>query len=237
MPLGLVMCGTRAALILVTAVLVGGCSAQLEPTRAPTRAAVAWADWRPQEPVRDLPRFTEAEKLAMRTEFLAGIAERYGIDDPPEVELERWIHPTEHGPTHEVCFAEAGFEVEGGPEGEGVQVVSRPAEAQRDLLNLAYYTCTARFFLDPDYTQLMTPDQLRVTYEYYREMLSPCLREQGYEPSEPPSLETFMATYGTADQWSPYDGLGITPEDRKTWERLYEGVCHGGPPAAARYGG
>ncbi len=153
-------------LLLMLALVAGACSAAPVSPSGGAPAPVAWEDWRPGEPVRDLPRLAESDKFAMRKEHLASLAASYGIDDPPEVELERWIYPTEHGPTHEECFAEAGFEVEGGPEGEGVRVVGAVNAAQSDLLNRTHYTCTARFFIDPEFTQWPTPDQMRVTYEY-----------------------------------------------------------------------
>lgn len=171
----------------------------------------------------------------MRKEHLASLTASYGIDDPPEVALERWIYPTEHGPVNKECFAEAGFEVESGPEGEGVRVVGTVNEAQAPLLNLTYYTCTARFYIDPDFTQFPTADQIRISYEYMMEVLIPCLKAQGYDPSGPPSLETYVANYGGPKWWNPYDAAGIN-SGTAAYEDLTQGVCHGDPPAAARYG-
>ena len=215
--------------------VVGACSAAPVAPPGGVRSPVAWEDWRPVEPVRDLPRLADSDKLVMRKEHLASLAASYGIDDPPEVELERWIYPTEHGPTQKECFAEAGFEVESGPEGEGVRVVGPVNDAQAPLLNLAHYTCTARFYIDPDFMQFPTTDQIRVSYEYMTEVLIPCLKEQGYDPSDPPALETYIASYGGAQWWSPYAAAGIH-SGMAEYENLTQGVCRGDPPAAARYG-
>ncbi len=66
-------------------------------------------------------------------------------------------------------------------------------------------------------------------------VLIPCLKEQGYDPSDPPNLETYRATYGGTEWWSPYDAAGIH-SGMAEYEDLTQGVCHGEPPAAARYG-
>lgn len=164
------------------------------------------------------------------------LARGAGIAEVPEVPLERWIHPTERGPTAEECFAEAGFEVKSTLNGEGFDVISQVSGTQGKVLNLTHYVCAARFFVDPNYLQPPTRDQIRVTYEYYLEVLSPCLREQGYQVPEPPSLETFIAQQWTPEEWTPYKAAGIDSQDLATYELLYEGACRQAPPPAARYG-
>ena len=217
---------------------MAACSGQsAQPPVVPaSRAPVAWADWRPREPVRDLKALAESDKLALRERQLAEVARAGRITEVPKVALERWIHPTEVGAVAEECFAEAGFEVRSVANGEGFDVVSQVSGDQGKVLSLAHYVCTARFFVDPYYMQLPTRDQIRVTYEYYIEVLSPCLGGQGYEVPEPPSLETFIAQHWTPEEWTPYKAAGIDSQEPGIYELLYEGTCRSGPPPGARYG-
>ena len=217
---------------LAVAVMIGGgCSAGSPQTTPPRSEVVDWEDWRPREPVRDLKKLSESDKMAMRESILNDLAQSYGFEDAPVVELDRWIRPEEMGSTAEKCFDDAGFEVESTPDGTGFRVISNVGESQRDALNMTAYQCRARHFIDPDAMQPLTRDQSRVVYEYYIAVLVPCLQGLGHETGKPPSLDTFVST-DLASQWSPIRDLGLG--DAALDVALDR--CHQAPPLPALYG-
>ncbi len=195
---------------------------------------MSWESWRPSSPVGDLAELSESDKEAVREAQLAQLAAGYGLSDPPKVQLERWIRPEELGPISEKCFGEAGFEVRSTPDGQGYEIITQVGKDQRDALHLTAYTCTARFFIDPRAMQPLTHDQLRIIHEFFGDFMIPCLRRLGYTPTDPPTLETFIATYSTTP-WSPLKDAGVNENDVEAWDEIVK-TCHQGPPAAALYG-
>ena len=231
----------RALGAAIMALVLVGCSAP--PVEGPSGAPEpqtplpnppvmsGWQDWRPSEPVRDLAKLSEADKLALRTSNLANLAQQFEITDPPEVELERWIRVDEIGPTAAECLGEAGFDVESTSNGQGWRLVSALGEGQGPALDLAYYTCAARYSVDPAMTQPQTRDQQRVMHEYFTDMLIPCLQQLGYQAPEVPSLETFT---GMGGRWSPIQEIGLDPSEDRMDQVL--DACEQAPPPTALYG-
>lgn len=84
--------------------------------------------------------------------------------------------------------------------------------AQDSAYSAAINECVATNHLPttPD-DALLAP----IVYRHWVKMKS-CLQDLGYEVSEPPSEETFVAQYVTplADYWNPFEDLStLTPEE------------------------
>lgn len=64
--------------------------------------------------------YTEAEMLSFRAQRLDELAAIRGLENPPEVDLIRFIPLFEFGPTMVDCLAEQGYDVQLTPDKEGV---------------------------------------------------------------------------------------------------------------------
>jgi hypothetical protein len=53
----------------------------------------------------------------------------------------------------------------------------------------------------------LSASQKQHLYELQKEALA-CLAREGYDLPEPPSLAVYVETYGTADHWAPWAGMG-----------------------------
>jgi len=151
---------------------------------------------------------------------------------PTDVGLVRFVEPDEYGRVIAQCVRDQGFDATETFDG-GVSYGAVPDDqtrAQRE----AIYRCEVQYPLHPRYLQPFTEDQIRTVYRYYVNELTPCLEAEGFAVGDPPSEETFIATYGTADMWSPYDSIlrGVSPEE---WQQINE-RCPQEPPLEDLYG-
>lgn len=171
-------------------------------------------EWRPKVPVRDLRQFTDEEKLEFWNEHVAELASRHRLDDPPEVELERWIRFEETGPVLGRCLSEFGYEmtydpfpgISGGPETHNGDDFTLAYERE------AWYVCLARFPIDPTYLQPPTSDQARIQYDYWNEVWLPRMRGLGLRLVNPPDLKTFVQEYVARGGGSPWSEVTIDGE-------------------------
>ena len=67
-------------------------------------------------------------------------------------------------------------------------------------------------------TQRATPEQLKENYQYLLESAS-CLRENGVQPPDPPSLETFIESGGFA--WVPHSAIGEQISDIEAMNEVF----------------
>ncbi len=135
---------------------------------------------------------------------------------PDDVEFVRFIRPDEYGSVHAECLREQGFEARERFAGV-VEFGEVPPDREVALLE-ARYRCLVQYPVHPRYLQPFDERQIRVLYDYNVNVLKPCLEAAGHDPGEPPSWETFLATYDTDDQWVPYDG--VRTRDRAEWEEI-----------------
>ncbi|WP_167456914.1 hypothetical protein [Microbacterium phyllosphaerae] len=140
------------------------------------------------------------------------LAEGYGIDDPPSVEVVRLIRPEEWQETLMSCMKEQGYDVTPTPDGDGVQYPDVSGEAQGRSLNIAIYTCDVKYPVSPKYTQPYNNGQLRFLYAFFIDDLVPCLKERGLTVEDVPSETAFLESEGA---WSPYNALNLSDEDYK----------------------
>jgi len=216
---------SRATLLLIAVALtLSGCAAPDEGAAQPTKLEPSGSSKSVQASVSDDP---------WQQNVLDGLWKRIVAEYPdatrPDVEVVRSIAPQEVGDVFASCFEDQGFAAEALPDG-GVLPAQVPEE-QDEALFIAQYVCTAKYPIAEQYRQPPSEDQLRTLYEYYTGQLSDCLIARGYaiDPSEAPSLATFIETYGKVGAWSPY---AIVVESNPTQDQWYETekACPQSPP-------
>ncbi len=148
-------------------------------------------------------------------EYLASdrqaLADSLGIATPPPVAPSRLLALDEWAPTLIECLRDAGFDARETPDGEGVAYPPIEDAALRESLNLAIYTCEARYPVSPKYMEPLNHEQLTRLYSYRTRELIECLREEGFVVSEPPPSETAFVESGGA--WSPHAFLPVLDDD------------------------
>jgi hypothetical protein len=61
---------------------------------------------------------------------------------------------------------------------------------------IAQYRCNLAIEVEGQYDGMMNVDQLAYVYDYYQEVLVPCLETRGYHVQDPPTREEFVRTWG-----------------------------------------
>jgi hypothetical protein len=65
----------------------------------------------------------------------------------------------------------------------------------------------ASYPVDGKYSGGLEEEELTRLHAYYVDTLVPCLQGQGYSGFNPPSLTTYLETYGTEGGWHPYTDI------------------------------
>lgn len=130
------------------------------------------------------------------------LQQQYPSAERPNVERVRYVSMEEWDDVIVDCLRREGYsQVTVGPTGgvsyEGI------ADSQMQAFQVAQFSCSVQYPLDPKYAQPLTDEILTRLYEYSVGELAECLEELGYEVSEAPSLRTFIDSYST-DPWSPF---------------------------------
>lgn len=128
----------------------------------------------------------------------------------PDVELVRFVLPSEWAQTMVGCMDEAGFAASVRPDG-GIEFAP-VADAQSEALSVANYVCGVQYPVDPTYARPLNDEQLKYLYWYFIEKLVPCLEAEGFNIPAPPSEATFVDQYD-AHPWSPYSDVATSTED------------------------
>lgn len=168
---------------------------------------------------------------------LSDLAERYGLDDPPDdIEFERYISPEEYSAVMVPCLTDQGIPVTALPDG-GIAFEDIPLD-QAVLQAEAMYRCEVRFPTHPIFLEPLDTDQLRVLYAYQVNDLTTCLESEGYATSAPPTVEVFIASYSdpNVEKWSPWPIDDPRLQDTVEWNRLSE-ACPQIPPLEVLYAG
>lgn len=152
------------------------------------------------------------------------------------VELVRYIHPDEWALTRQECLEEEGWIVEISIDG-GIKFPDVTPEQSVEM-EAANDRCGERYPIDPKYRQPLSEEQLAFLYDWYIEVNIPCMEAEGYIGFDPPSLDRFIETGGTVEQWTPIDDITDQIETRggDTLPALYA-VCPPGPPVDELYAG
>ena len=156
--------------------IAGGRAVVARPARGPGADAKCQSD----------PRDTR--------DYLAQTARMFRVDDPPAVETVRVVEPEELPALVAQCMNDSGFAA------DSSGTITVPSD-QTDSLNLAYYTCYAKYPIDEKYLQPLDADQRRYIYGYWVASEIPCLAGLGYDIPAPPSEQTYLDSIGTSDEY------------------------------------
>jgi len=105
------------------------------------------------------------------------------------------------------CMTDAGFEVEGfgWSMGGGYELFTPDGGYVEDEdEQFAFYGCIASNPKDPISSgELVSPEQIQYTYDYFERWTFPCLAAAGIELTDPYNREAFVQDGGNGS-WSPY---------------------------------
>lgn len=149
---------------------------------------------------------------AFYTDYVAQIAEYWKVDNPPSVEIVKWVKPEEVQTYTDPCVRDLGF-------------AQRPdrswdyPEGQESAFALASYKCQAAYPTIPKYSVAWADKQRGVQYDWTVENVIPCLADQGYTTIDVPSRQTFIDTYMT-DPFYPFSQVptSLSNEQRNQLE-------------------
>ncbi len=209
---------TPALLISIFAVLlmVGlpGCSRNVRPPILPDYSAA------------DLDAQTAADNQRALEDLLGDSPDA----EVPEVAQVRLVTLEEWPFAIAECLSAQGFlatAIDGG--------LSAGAPAGQEMpYAIAYYVCSVEYPINPRQMVPLVDDQIRYLYDYYSQVMTPCLEAEGYQVPDPPSLQTFMSSYGQPGSWAPYTLVAEAVSSQEEWDRINR-LCTQTP--AELYGG
>lgn len=146
---------------------------------------------------------TRAELETMHIDRMAEIAASMDLDLPDDEGLTDFVDPAEWPAKQVECLNELGFSAQVLQGGVTLDVVS---PEQTPALREAMMVCEFRHAVDPRVaTQPLPREAAQRQYEHWVQSLD-CIREEGYDPPEPPSLEVWLGEYyvDTVNHWDPY---------------------------------
>lgn len=191
-------------LLLMSLALPAGCAGpNADTTSAPAAAATAAPP--SASSTKDGQEITTERRTTIAAD-LAQLAEAFGIQDPPEVDIIRMVPDWEAPVVQAECMNEQGWAWSA----DGLQGPELTGLAQREAHDLAWYICKAKFPSNPDHNLAQLSDeQKKLAYEYYAVTLVGCLREHGETIDDVPSERTFIERFDVEGPWSAYQQLDL----------------------------
>lgn len=200
-----------AAIVAVLLVLgASGCAASGAPEPRPTLSSVSTAG-PTSEP-------NESTGIPEDDPAWALVVEQYPNAKRPTVSVVREVALSEWPIAFADCLTSSGFRSTPTPDG-GTKTDAVPA-AQEEAFAVAHYVCKKSYPLEAKYTTPLSQNQVAALYEYFTEQLTPCLRGQGVDVDEAPSLEVFSETLNTSSAWSPYLSIQVENLTLDQWNEL-----------------
>lgn len=145
--------------------------------------------------------------LAYIKDTTDAIAEQLKILDPPDVKAIRLISLNEWAPTQIACLNEEGHNVTETADGQGITYPPYQDASLVASLNLAIYTCEAKYPTQQKYMTPLSDEGLKELYAYRAGALVDCLEGAGYAVAgSPPSEALFVESGG---KWSPYESISL----------------------------
>lgn len=168
----------------------------------------------------DLPDYSaaemEAQTAADNQRALDALLRDFPDAEVPDVDRVRLVSVEEWPVAIAECLSAKGFVAIA--EGGGL---STSAPFGQELpYAIAYYVCSVEYPINPREMVPLVNDQIRYLYEYYTEVMTPCLDAEGYEVPEAPSLQTFVSTYGQPGSWAPYTLVAEAVSSQEEWDRI-----------------
>ncbi|MBD7982736.1 hypothetical protein H9623_17840 [Oerskovia sp. Sa1BUA8] len=166
--------------------------------------------------------------IALYEAGLPGLAEQYGVEAPPGTELVRFVAQDQWAQAQVDCLADEGIGARLGGQG-GVYFDDVPPE-QGDIVNQAAYVCAAQYPTDPRTQGKLPRVRAEMQYTHLVETVMPCVRAEGFEVPEPPSLQTWLGQYyAAAGAWDPFVIDATSGADSTALDLLYEKCPHDAP--------
>jgi len=172
----------------------------------------------------------EAQISADNRRALDDLMSKFPNASPPDVEQVRVVSLDEWAAAIAECLSAEGYSATAQDGG----LVAKAPSGQELPYAIAYYVCTVEYPIDPRQQLPLAEDQIRFLYEYYTKELTPCLKAEGYDVPDPPSMQTYISTYGQPGFWDPYRLIAESPINQQDWERINR-LCTQTP--AELYGG
>ena len=141
----------------------------------------------------------------------------YGLTDPPDVDVVRFVLPEEQQAAQDSCLETRGFQV------DGPGTLTYPPE-QEDAATLAQFTCRMEYPVKPEYAAPWQDEQIRIQYAWTRDFVIPCLTEHGHQITGLPSEDVFVRSW-TTDPFLPFAQVTIeatSDEFNAEWNELEE---------------
>lgn len=150
----------------------------------------------------------------------------------PNVPLVAWSKYGEFYPKLVECMRGQGWDVSL----IGTRGMRYPnvGASQQAPMFLAEYECRSKYSEDPRYRQPLSAQQIGLMYDYAVGVTVPCLRREGYSPTQPPSRAVYIAGFGQDASWDPYEsvfGTGVVQEGSSQGQIL-EKKCPRQPPTS-----
>jgi len=174
------------------------------------------------------PSSASVSRESARQDLLDSISDTTPeIEFPAEVPVIQWVTPEERIEYIDVCMTESGF-----PQGSDGGYHS--SADQFAAFEIAWYVCNGSYPLDERYVQPLSEAQIRLVYEYTRDVMIPCYNANGWpvDPSSLPSEDSWVQTWGTTDMWIPPDEPGSMDSDTVN---TFGEVCPLMPPSEELY--
>lgn len=168
-----------------------------------------------------------------REEQMASVADMHGIGAdmiPHDVPLVRFVTPREQLDVKADCLEREGFL----SQREGDSIVLQIEPDQQLAYGIADVVCTRKFPIDLTYTKPLTDEQWVQIYEHLVEVTVPCIRDLGYEVSDPLTLETYLQS-SPESRWNPIGDVEqqVTEDALSTgrWESFdeFQRACPASP--------
>lgn len=150
------------------------------------------------------------------------------IENPPAVEVIRFVDTDEVTLVFRECMGEKGFPTD---PGGGINV---PLE-QQEPFELAQYICRSSYLVKQEYAKAPGPEQIAIQYDWTVQFVIPCLEEAGQYIPEPPSRAEFIDQWDSAPYW-PFIHVVVANENfNEQWDAL-ELKCVQSAPGAVLWG-
>jgi hypothetical protein len=154
-----------------------------------------------------------------------------------DIEPIRAVSPNEVGPVRGACLQHRGIDVTIGSDGSSLYFQGIPQE-QQERLQEEQAICKALYPLDDAYSGPLNEEELGRLYDFYVGSLVPCLEAEGYSGFEPPSLDTYVESYGTESEWMPYtDIIHLVDAMSEGKRQALFGNCPQAPSSEYLFGG
>ena len=181
------------------------------------------------------PGLTGGELSALRQQQSDLAWQRTGVSDalrPPAPEV-HYVTGEEWARFLADCMNVAGFDnytASGG--GLGTEFVVRPAdEAQREVIS--FYLCQSAVALEGQDDFWFNPAEVEYSYDYYQEVLIPCLASHGVVVFQAPTWSEFVDANG---QWNPYFAVSSATKPRLVADDSILAECPATPPGMTDWG-